>query len=282
MGSKLWQQRSLRMVSGPYLEEPDALRHPELLLRPAAAITSLDLAELQQRLQQAQTLEDLPAFEPQRVLEGNEAAIFEAGEPRGLYCALWCGVWAHCALGLIGHGASIRINPDRQSIRLVSKMPAGWPVYSDFICTALNLAVDLIEACIEESNAVAARLQPRLEAFLELAAVRKHGFSNFLIRAATQRGIACLPRLIESSSKAPLLQFGVGAGSRLIRASSSDAELLHRCTDCRIEADYIPMAPAVGAANANNGDAAAAKQRVSASRGSRKRGLALCGETRCR
>ena len=224
MGSKLWQQRSLRMVSGPYLEEPDAVRHPELLLRPAAAITSLDLAELQQRLQQAQTLEDLPAFEPQRVLEGNEATIFEAGEPRGLYCALWCGVWAHCALGLIGHGASVRINPDRQSIRLVSKTPAGWPVYSDFISTALNLAVDLIEACIEEPNAVAARLQPRVDAFRQLAAIRSHSFSNLLIRAATQRGIPCLPRLLERGTNAPLLQFGVGGGSRLIRASSSDAD----------------------------------------------------------
>jgi len=92
MGSKHWQQRSLRMVSGPCLEEPDALRHPELLLVPAAAITTLSLAELQQRLQRAQTLENLPAFEPQLVLEGNEAAIFEAGESLCLYCALWCGV----------------------------------------------------------------------------------------------------------------------------------------------------------------------------------------------
>ena len=225
MGSKLWQQRSLRMVSGPRLEEPDATRHPELLLRPAAAITSLDLAELQQRLQQAQTLEDLPAFEPERVLEGNEAAIFEAGEPRGLYCALWCGIWtAHCALGLIGHGASVRINPDRQSIRLVSKTPAGWPVYSDFISTALNLAVDLLEACIEEPNAVAARLQPRVDAFRQLAAIRNHGFSNWLIRAATQRGIPCFPRLLERGTNAPLLQFGVGAASRLLHSSASDAD----------------------------------------------------------
>ena len=225
MGSKLWQQRSLRMVSGPYLEEPDAVRHPELLLRPAAAITSLGLAELQQRLQQAQTLEHLPAFEPERVLKGNEATIFEAGEPRGLYCALWCGIWtAHCALGLIGNSPSVRINPDRQSIRLVSKTPAGWPVYSDFISTALNLAVDLLEACIEEPNGVAARFQPRLEAFRELAAIRNHGFSNRLILVATQRGIACLPRLLEPGSNSPLLQFGVGAASRLIRASSSDAD----------------------------------------------------------
>ena len=151
MGSKHWQQRSLRMVSGPRLEEPDAARHPELLLVPAAAITTLDLAELQQRLQQAQTLEHLPAFEPQRVLEGNEAAIFEAGEPRGLYCALWCGIWAtRCALGLIGNRPSVRINPDRRSIRLASKTPVGWPVYSDLISTALNLAVDLLEACVED------------------------------------------------------------------------------------------------------------------------------------
>ena len=71
MGSKHWQQRSLRMVSGPCLDEPDAVRHPELLLKPAAAITTLVSAELQQRLQQAQALEHLPAFEPQRVLEGH-------------------------------------------------------------------------------------------------------------------------------------------------------------------------------------------------------------------
>ena len=89
MGSKHWQQRSLRMVSGPCLETPDAVRHPELLLQPAAEITTLGLAELQRRLQQAQTLDNLPAFEPQRVLQGNEASIFKAGEPRGLYCALW-------------------------------------------------------------------------------------------------------------------------------------------------------------------------------------------------
>jgi cyanophycin synthetase len=225
MGSKHWQQRSLQMVSGPCLDDPDAVRHPELLLRPTTAITTLALAELKQRLQQAQTLKNLPAFMPERVLEGNEAAIFETGEPRGLYCALWCGVWAaRCALGLSIHCASVRINPDRQSIRLVSKSPVGWPVYVDCLSTALNLAVDLIEVCIEEPHSVAARLQPRIDAFRELAAVRKEGFSNFLIRAATQRGIPCFPRLIESSSKAPLLQFGVGAGSRLIRASSSDGD----------------------------------------------------------
>ena len=71
MGFKHWQQRSLRMVSGPCLDEPDAVRHPELLLKPAAAITTLDSAELQQRVQQVQTLKNLPAFEPQRVLEGH-------------------------------------------------------------------------------------------------------------------------------------------------------------------------------------------------------------------
>ncbi|PTU03868.1 cyanophycin synthetase, partial [Pseudomonas sp. HMWF031] len=63
MGSKHWQQRSLRMVSGPCLDEPDAVRHPELLLKPAAVISSMALAELQQRLQQAQALELLLAFE---------------------------------------------------------------------------------------------------------------------------------------------------------------------------------------------------------------------------
>ena len=188
MGFKHWQQRSLRMVSGPRLEEPDEARHPELLLVPAAAITSLDLAELQQRLLQAQTLEHWPAFAPQRVLEGNkaEAAIFEAGEPRGLYCSLWCGVWASSALGL-GYPA---ITPDHQGIRMLCKAFAGSPVYVELMATALNLAADLIEACVEDPNAVAARFQPRLEAFRELAAVRKHGFSNSLIRAATQR--ACL------------------------------------------------------------------------------------------
>ena len=200
------------------------MRHPELLLRPAAAITTLGLAELQQRLQQVHTLENLPAFEPQRVMGGNEAAIFEAGESRGLYCALWCGVWALCALGVIGNGASVRINPDRQSIRLVSKTPAEWPVYLDLIRTALDLAADLIEACIEEPNSVAPRFQPRVDAFLELVTVRKNGFSNSLIRAATSRGIPCFPRLLEPGSAAPLLQFGVGAASRLIRASSSDAD----------------------------------------------------------
>ena len=225
MGSKHWQQRSLRMVSGPCLEAPDAVRHPELLLKPAAAITTLGLAELQQRLQQAQTLKNLPAFDPQRVLEGHEAAILEAGEPQGLYCALWCGVWAaKCALGLIGNGASVRINPDRQSIRLINKTLAGWPVYSGFISTALNLAVDLFEVCIEEPNSVAERLQPRVDAFRELAAVRNHNFSNRLIQEATQRGIPCFPRLLEPGSNSPLLQFGVGAASRLIRASSSDAD----------------------------------------------------------
>ena len=225
MGSKHWQQRSLRMVSGPCLETPDAVRHPELLLQPAAEITTLGLAELQRRLQQAQTLDNLPAFEPQRVLEGNEASIFKAGEPRGLYCALWCGVWAHCALGLIGNGASVRISPDRQSIRLVSKTPAEWPVYLDLIRTALNLAVDVIEACIEEPNSVAARLQPRVGAFRDNAVIGRN-FSNLLIRAATKRGIPCFPSLIKSSSKSPFLQFGVGAASRLMRESSSDADSL--------------------------------------------------------
>ena len=220
MGSKHWQQRSLRMVSGPCLDEPDAVRHPELLLKPAAAITTLGLAELQQRLQQAQTLKNLPAFDPQRVLEGHEAAILEAGEPQGLYCALWCGVWASSALGL-GYPA---ITPDYQGIRMLCKAFAGSPVYVELMATALNLAVDLLEACIEESNTVAARFQPRLEVFRELAAVRKHRFSNSLIRAATQRGIACFPRLLEPGSNSPLLQFGVGAASRLIRASSSDAD----------------------------------------------------------
>ena len=162
------------------------MRHPELLLVPAAAITTLGLTELQQRLQQAQALKNLPAFEPQLVLETNEAAIFEACEPRGLYCALWCGVWASSALGL-GYPA---INPDEQGIRMLCKAFAGSPVYVELMAMALNLAADLIEACVEGPNAVAARFQPRLEAFRELAAVRKHGFSNSLIRAATQRGIA--------------------------------------------------------------------------------------------
>ena len=187
MGSKHWQQRSLRMVSGPCLDEPDAVRHPELLLKPAAAITTLDSAELQQRLQQAQTLKNLPAFEPQRVLEGHEAAIFEAAEPRGLYCALWCGVWASTALGL-GYPA---INPDHQGVRMLCKAFAGSPVYLELMATALNLAADLLEACVEEPNSVAGLFQPRLEAFRELASVRRHRFSNALIRAATQRGIPC-------------------------------------------------------------------------------------------
>ena len=221
MGSKHWQQRSLRVVSGPRLEEPDAARHPELLLEPAAAITTLDSAELQQRLQQAQTLENLPAFEPQRVLGGKEAAIFEAAEPRGLYCALWCGVWAQAALA---HGYPA-INPDHQGVRMLCKAFAGSPVYLELMATALNLAADLLEACIEEPHSVPGLFQPRLEAFLEFAATRRSGFfSNALIRAATQRGIPCFPRLLEPGTKAPLLQFGVGAASRLIRASSSDAD----------------------------------------------------------
>ena len=221
MGSKHWQQRSMRMVSGPCLDEPDAVRHPELLLEPAAAITTLDSAELQQRLQQAQTLKNLPAFEPQRVLEGHEAAIFEAAEPRGLYCALWCGVWASTALGL-GYPA---INPDHQGVRMLCKAFAGSPVYLELMATALNLAADLLEACIEEPHSVATRLQPRVQAIRELASIRRgHGFSNALIRAATQRGIPCFPRLLEPGTKAPLLQFGVGAASRLIRASTTDAD----------------------------------------------------------
>ena len=220
MGSKHWQQRSMRMVSGPCLDEPDAVRHPELLLEPAAAITTLDSAELQQRLQQAQTLKNLPAFEPQRVLGGKEAAIFEAAEPRGLYCALWCGVWASTALGL-GYPA---INPDHQGVRMLCKAFAGSPVYLELMATALNLAADLLEACIEEPHSVPGLFQPRLEAFLEFAATRRSGFfSNALIRAATQRGIPCFPRLLEPGTKAPLLQFGVGAASRLIRASTTDA-----------------------------------------------------------
>ena len=221
MGSKHWQQRSMRMVSGPCLDEPDAVRHPELLLEPAAAITTLDSAELQQRLQQAQTLKNLPAFEPQRVLEGHEAAIFEAAEPRWLYCALWCGVWASTALGL-GYPA---INPDHQGVRMLCKAFAGSPVYLELMATALNLAADLLEACIEEPHSVATRLQPRVQAIRELASIRRgHGFSNALIRAATQRGIPCFPRLLEPGTKAPLLQFGVGAASRLIRASTTDAD----------------------------------------------------------
>ena len=221
MGSKHWQQRSMRMVSGPCLDEPDAVRHPELLLEPAAAITTLDSAELQQRLQQAQTLKNLPAFEPQRVLGGKEAAIFEAAEPRGLYCALWCGVWASTALGL-GYPA---INPDHQGVRMLCKAFAGSPVYLELMATALNLAADLLEACIEEPHSVATRLQPRVQAIRELASIRRgHGFSNALIRAATQRGIPCFPRLLEPGTKAPLLQFGVGAASRLIRASTTDAD----------------------------------------------------------
>ena len=221
MGSKHWQQRSLRMVSGPCLDEPDAVRHPELLLEPAAAITTLDSAELQQRLQQAQTLKNLPAFEPQRVLGGKEAAIFEAAEPRGLYCALWCGVWASTALGL-GYPS---INPDHQGVRMLCKAFAGSPVYLELMATALNLAADLLEACIEEPHSVPGLFQPRLEAFLEFAATRRSGFfSNALIRAATQRGIPCFPRLLEPGTKAPLLQFGVGAASRLIRASTTDAD----------------------------------------------------------
>ena len=221
MGSKHWQQRSMRMVSGPCLDEPDAVRHPELLLKPAAAITTLDSAELQQRLQQAQTLKNLPAFEPQRVLGGKEAAIFEAAEPRGLYCALWCGVWASTALGL-GYPA---INPDHQGVRMLCKAFAGSPVYLELMATALNLAADLLEACIEEPHSVPGLFQPRLEAFLEFAATRRSGFfSNALIRAATQRGIPCFPRLLEPGTKAPLLQFGVGAASRLIRASTTDAD----------------------------------------------------------
>ena len=221
MGSKHWQQRSMRMVSGPCLDEPDAVRHPELLLEPAAAITTLDSAELQQRLQQAQTLKNLPAFEPQRVLGGKEAAIFEAAEPRGLYCALWCGVWASTALGL-GYPS---INPDHQGVRMLCKAFAGSPVYLELMATALNLAADLLEACIEEPHSVPGLFQPRLEAFLEFAATRRSGFfSNALIRAATQRGIPCFPRLLEPGTKAPLLQFGVGAASRLIRASTTDAD----------------------------------------------------------
>ena len=220
MGSKHWQQRSLRMVSGPCLDEPDAVRHPELLLKPAAAITTLDSAELQQRLQQAQTLKNLPAFEPQRVLEGHEAAIFEAAEPRGLYCALWCGVWASTALGL-GYPA---INPDNQGVRMLCKAFAGSPVYLELMATALNLAADLLEACIEEQNSVAGLFQRRLEVLLKLAKTRRHGFSNALIRTASQRGIPCFPRLLEPGANAPLLQFGVGAASRLIRSSSSDAD----------------------------------------------------------
>ena len=221
MGSKHWQQRSLRMVSGPCLDEPDAVRHPELLLKPAAAISSMALAELQQRLQQAQALELLLAFEPQRVLGGKEAAIFEAAEPRGLYCALWCGVWAQAALGL-GYPA---INPDHQGVRMLCKAFAGSPVYLELMATALNLAADLLEACIEEPHSVATRLQPRVQAIRELASIRRgHGFSNALIRAATQRGIPCFPRLLEPNSNAPLLQFGVGAASRLVRASATDAD----------------------------------------------------------
>ena len=221
MGSKHWQQRSLRMVSGPCLDEPDAVRHPELLLKPAAAISSMALAELQQRLQQAQALELLLAFEPQRVLGGKEAAIFEAAEPRGLYCALWCGVWAQAALGL-GYPA---INPDHQGVRMLCKAFAGSPVYLELMATALNLAADLLEACIEEPHSVPGLFQPRLEAFLEFAATRRSGFfSNALIRASTQRGIPCFPRLLEPGTKAPLLQFGVGAASRLVRASATDAD----------------------------------------------------------
>ena len=221
MGSKHWQQRSMRMVSGPCLDEPDAVRHPELLLEPAAAITTLDSAELQQRLQQAQTLKNLPAFEPQRVLGGKEAAIFEAAEPRGLYCALWCGVWASTALGL-GYPA---INPDHQGVRMLCKAFAGSPVYLELMATALNLAADLLEACIEEPHSVPGLFQPRLEAFLEFAATRRSGFfSNALIRAATQRGIPCFPRLMEPGSNSPLLQFGVGAASRLVRSSETDAD----------------------------------------------------------
>jgi len=179
------------------------------------------LAELQQRLQQAQALELLLAFEPQRVLGGKEAAIFEAAEPRGLYCALWCGVWAQAALGL-GYPA---INPDHQGVRMLCKAFAGSPVYLELMATALNLAADLLEACIEEPHSVPGLFQPRLEAFLEFAATRRSGFfSNALIRAATQRGIPCFPRLLEPGTKAPLLQFGVGAASRLVRASATDAD----------------------------------------------------------
>lgn len=211
------------MVSGPCLDEPDAVRHPELLLKPAAVISSMALAELQQRLQQAQALELLLAFEPQRVLGGKEAAIFEAAEPRGLYCALWCGVWASSALGL-GYPA---ITPDHQGIRMLCKAFVGSPVYVELMATALNLAADLLEACIEEPNSVATRLQPRVQAIRELASIRRgHGFSNALIRAATQRGIPCFPRWLEPGPNPPLLQFGVGEASRLIRSSANDADSL--------------------------------------------------------
>ena len=96
MGSKHWQQRLLLTVTGPQLGKPDALPHLELLLRPAVAITTLGLAELQQRLRRTQALEHLPAFELQRVLRAMRPPFLKPVS-LGVCIARLVRVWAFSA-----------------------------------------------------------------------------------------------------------------------------------------------------------------------------------------